>query len=447
MTLIDFIFAIVYTFLIVFASSTFVSIKKNNFFYRKYFVRGLIVKLFGGISVALVYTFYYTQGGDTISYFLNGRTLMELFINDPIAYIDILVSGEEKIFQKYSHILEKMNHHPGSNEWLTVKITSVIAIFGIGNFLSTTILFSFLSYIGIWCLYLVFVRKYPHLHFKLAIAVLYMPSVVFWGSGILKDCIVMGLLGFVVYLVESLMRKNAGLKIFRYLLIAISSYIIFYVKAYVIMALLPALLMWRIISVRDKIKSPFLNSILVPFLLIISVTGMLGVISILGTYNTKYSLDGIVKTASGMQSWHYVEGSNTSDQHGRGSSYSLGEYDESLLGLAKQFFPAVNVTLFRPYLWEVKNAVMLAAAVESMAILILSIFVIIKLKLFRVIKIMNKDSLLLMSFIFAILFAFAVGFSSYNFGALSRYKIPCIPFYVAVIMVLSDKIKTRPRLR
>ena len=33
-------------------------------------------------------------------------------------------------------------------------------------------------------------------------------------------------------------------------------------------------------------------------------------------------------------------------------------------------------------------------------------------------------------------FAFAVGFTSFNFGALARYKIPCMPFYVIALFLL-----------
>ena len=41
------------------------------------------------------------------------------------------------------------------------------------------------------------------------------------------------------------------------------------------------------------------------------------------------------------------------------------------------------------------------------------------------------------SFVFAI----AVGISSANFGALSRYKIPCMPFYLVMLMLLYQKTK------
>jgi hypothetical protein len=47
-----------------------------------------------------------------------------------------------------------------------------------------------------------------------------------------------------------------------------------------------------------------------------------------------------------------------------------------------------------------------------------------------------KDPNLTFCLVFSIIFAFAVGISSYNFGALSRYKIPCLPFYAAALVIL-----------
>jgi hypothetical protein len=47
-----------------------------------------------------------------------------------------------------------------------------------------------------------------------------------------------------------------------------------------------------------------------------------------------------------------------------------------------------------------------------------------------------KDPNLSFFLVFSLIFAFAVGVSSYNFGALSRYKIPCLPFYAAFLIIL-----------
>jgi len=37
--------------------------------------------------------------------------------------------------------------------------------------------------------------------------------------------------------------------------------------------------------------------------------------------------------------------------------------------------------------------------------------------------------------VFSLIFAFGVGFTSYNFGALVRYKIPCMPFYLITLQL------------
>jgi hypothetical protein len=39
-------------------------------------------------------------------------------------------------------------------------------------------------------------------------------------------------------------------------------------------------------------------------------------------------------------------------------------------------------------------------------------------------------------FTFSMIFAFAVGLSTGNFGTLSRYKIPCMPFFAALLIIL-----------
>ena len=43
------------------------------------------------------------------------------------------------------------------------------------------------------------------------------------------------------------------------------------------------------------------------------------------------------------------------------------------------------------------------------------------------------------SLIFSLVFAFAVGLSAYNFGALARFKIPALPFYFIALIILMDR--------
>ena len=47
-----------------------------------------------------------------------------------------------------------------------------------------------------------------------------------------------------------------------------------------------------------------------------------------------------------------------------------------------------------------------------------------------------QNHLLTFSFFFSILFAYSVGLTTSNFGALVRYKIPCIPFFIATLFIM-----------
>jgi hypothetical protein len=137
----------------------------------------------------------------------------------------------------------------------------------------------------------------------------------------------------------------------------------------------------------------------------------------------RYSLDRFAKTS-------YLISNYIQEQSGdQGSAYSLGSVDPTAAGMVKQFPAAVNVTLFRPYLWETRKPIQLINALEATIFMLITIKVIFSLGLRRFWKTIVTDPTIQFCFIFTIIFAFAVGISSGNFGTLSRYRIPCLPFF------------------
>jgi hypothetical protein len=252
----------------------------------------------------------------------------------------------------------------------------------------------------------------------------------------MKDTLGVGFLGVFLFSVNHLFDRGK-ISLWYAILMFISAFVIFSVRAYIIFGLLPAMLIWLSLGLKDRIKNGLIRMAFLPFILVIMVSGIVMTFSYLGKYNSQFSVDNVIGTAWSYQHWHYVEGENTSEQHGRGSSYTLGEYDPSPLGVAAMFVPAVNVALYRPYLWEVKNPAMLILSIESLAFFIMTLYILFKVGPFVLIRAASSDSFLLMCLVFSIFFAFAVGFSTYNFGALSRYKIPALPFYALSLLVLN----------
>ncbi|MBA3705226.1 MAG: hypothetical protein H0W84_04825 [Bacteroidetes bacterium] len=97
---------------------------------------------------------------------------------------------------------------------------------------------------------------------------------------------------------------------------------------------------------------------------------------------------------------------------------------------------AISATLFRPFIWEARNPVMLLSGLENSYILMLTLLLMIKLKFINFFTFIGKEPLVLFSMLFALFFAFSVGLATSNFGSLVRLKVPCIPFFVSSLFVI-----------
>lgn len=410
---------------------------------QRLMIRAYWYKMFFAYLYAFIHR--YNMGGDTNAYFRDITIYINLFLNEPITAIKIITRIGHVDSSLGYDAMHRVFFKPNSNEFIVTRIGFFAGLLGLGSYFGTTVFYSLISFIGIWKLFLIFRRYYPELENKMAFAALFVPSVVFWGSGILKDSLTIAMIGFLIYaLDEFFFRGKKNVK--QLSIILFSTYLIFEAKPYILVALLPATVIWTVYGYKDKIKIALLRFLFVPFLIVAVLLTAYGLLNLTSKYVPKYALENLMDSAQSMQDWHYREGFNTSEHHGRGSSYSLGPYEPNLNGVLSKFFPAVNVTLFRPYLWETKNIAMIFAAIESLIILGVSIYLVFGIGIFKLLRMLNSNAFLLMCVVFSIIFAFAVGFSSYNFGALVRYKIPCIPFYIASLFILNSNNKKRRKI-
>lgn len=408
---------------------------RRNPLYGRWFMKGLAVKLLGGLAFAFVYTFYYDYGGDTRSYFHDALLVVQSLGEGPTVFWEVLKHDIVYVSSDALDYILRMKFAV-PREVFVVNVTAIFALMGAGSYFSTTLLIALFTYWGVWKFFLLLVRKYPAMEEQMAFASLFIPSVFFWGSGIGKDSLILCSIGLILYHVN-VVASGRFWQIKSLLIIAVSVYFTYVVKAYVLVTLVPAIVLWRTLHFRDILPRGLIRSAALPVVGFVAVVGIVFALDVLATYSPRYSVDSFVSTAQSMQGWHYREGANTSEQHGRGSSYTLGEYDDSSWrGILRVAPAALNVTYFRPYLWEVDNAAMFAQGVESLLFLVFTVYVVLKVGPVRTYRIVTNDSFLLMCVVFALFFGFAVGFSSYNFGALSRYKIPAIPFYVAALFVV-----------
>jgi hypothetical protein len=402
---------------------------------RVYFFPALAVKIFGALAVGFIYQFYY-NGGDTFNYHTHGsRHVWEAFMDSPTKGLRLLLNDGSTYNEVYRYA-SKILFFSDPQSYAIVKIAAVFDLLTFSSYSSTAILFALVSFVGMWMFFLTFYEQNPQLHRWLAIASFFIPSVFFWGSGLLKDTITMGCLGVGTYQVYRIfIKKNLGIR--NVLLLAISLYGLYNIKLYILLTFLPAIIVWVFLVNLDAIRSPVLKIMLAPFM--ISSAFVLGYFAMVkaGEDSAKYSLQNVAMTAK-------ITAYDIGFYTGRdaGSGYSLGELDGTFGSMIRLSPQAINVSLFRPYLWEVKNPLMLLSALESFLLLFVCLYILVKKNLRLLVAINNHN--VLFALIFSISFAFAVGVSTFNFGTLVRYKIPLLPFFlVALILILHHSKRDR----
>lgn len=420
--------------ILIYAGAYFVRPFVSDSLNRKYFFPGLTVKIIGAIFVGFIYQFYY-DGGDTFNFHTVGsRVVWSAFVENPEKGLRLLFSNGQHtgdLFEYSSQIL----FFRDSSSFLIVRLASLFDLITFSTYTATAALFAVLSFAGMWMFFLTFYRMYPHLHFRLAIASLFIPSVVFWGSGIFKDTVTLAALGFITYSFDALFfRKKPALQYL--ILLTIGFLVINAIKKYVLLSFLPALLIWFFSRNMYRIKSLIIRILLLPIVILLAISlGYFAVLKV-GEDDPRYNLSSLAQTVKiTAYDIRYGWGART----GEGSGYTLGELDgswQSMLRLAPQ---AINVSLFRPYLWEVSNPLMLLSSMEAAAFLVLTMMTLIQVK-YRFFKYLLKPEVLF-CFVFSIIFAFAVGVSTYNFGSLSRYKIPMMPFYAVALILMWEYSK------
>lgn len=396
----------------------------------KYYLRGLMAKIFGSVFFCSIYVFYY-GGGDTTTYFESSMAMANLFYQSPSKYFEVMISApspeirslfNDKTGYPYTYLFYE------SHTFMVVKLTSIFTILTFKRYYLTSLLLAVTSYFAIWKLFLTFRRYVPEIETQLAWAILFFPSPLFWGGGVSKDTYTFMATALFVYCAHEffILKKR---QVWTVLFLVFSSWLILSIKPYIFIVLFPGGMLWIFYNMLARIRSPFISFFLFPVMILV-VSGLsYYVLSSLGSTLDKFSLDKAFETAA--ETSHDLK----QDYYG-GSSFDIGTFDGTALGALRLFIPALNAGLFRPYIIEAKSLVLLMAGLENAFLLLLTLYVLYKVKLKTFFRIISKNPMVLFCIIFSILFGFMIGLTTSNFGALVRFKIPIIPFYVSAMFII-----------
>ncbi len=427
----DFILFPIY-FLIVYAFATVIKNRNiaTNIAYE-YYVKGLLAKILGGFVFCCIYIFYY-KGGDSTAYWKFSGFLVNMMSKNFSVYLDIMAGN--LTMQNY-YYFDSTTGFPeywkDAQSFSTIRFTSPLYLLTIQSYFACTLLLSTLSYSGIWRLYLLFTREFPGLERQFAIAILFFPSLLFWGSGIMKDTYTLSAACWFTYSIYMVFVRREKIVPNIFWIIA-TTYVMISFKPYIFIALLPGTLVWVSFKRVQKIKSPVFKALAAP--VVIAAFFLIGtlVLSSLSSDLKQYS------SVDNMLNKAVVSQSDLKQDYYQGNSFDIGGFDGTIGGVFSKFPLAVTAGLFRPFIFEAKNPVMFISGIENTFLLIFTLVFLFRVGPIKVLKYIFKEPLLLFSLTFAIFFAFGIGLSTSNFGALVRYKIPCIPFYLSSLYIIRE---------
>ncbi|HTF04679.1 MAG TPA: hypothetical protein VK826_11675 [Bacteroidia bacterium] len=404
---------------------------KTNPLYR-YFGWGVLAKVISSVVFCLIYIYYY-NGGDTVSYYETSRSLVNLGMKDLGNYVDVITSKPSLMgyltFDRETGFPWPYMYFD-EQTFFVAKLISPLVFVSFKSYLVTSILLSWISFFGAWKFFLLLCRYFPGLERRLAIGMLFIPSVLFWGSGILKDTITFSAVcWFIVGLDAAFMhskRSYGGMAI-----MAVTLYILLSVKPYILYSLFPGAIIWVGSSRMKKIHSRFIRITLVPLVLLLSIGLGYGVLSLLGSQMGKFSINKMMETASVTQK-------DLKQDYYKGSSFDIGDFEPTFSGMLTKVPAAMAVGLFRPYVWEARNVVMVASGIENLVYLLTVFFLCFKLLANprRFFRILGDYPILTFLLCYTLFFSVMVGLSTSNFGALVRFKIPFMSCYIALLLIL-----------
>jgi hypothetical protein len=400
----------------------------TNKYTKPYFIPALTVKFVGAIALGLIYQFYYGNG-DTFNYFKESKVIYGAFGDNFGIGLKLLAPNDGTYTGDISRYASQMHWFGSPTEYFVIKVGAVCGLFCFCTYTVVGLMFAIISFSGIWALYTTFLRIAPAVYKELAFAIFFLPSVFFWGSGLMKDSLCIGAIGWTFYgFHRALIVRRRVLQ--SALIGLLGVYVLSSVKIYILLSFMPPALLWMFNEYNQSIKSAVVRNLLRPLFLVLGLgAGYLGATN-LTAGDDKYDVDKIGERTKINQEFLY---GLTKDQ---GSAYNIGSFDGSLGSMVKVAPQAIVVTLFRPFLWEARNPIMMLSALEALMLVWLTVKLFINRGLFGGLSQIASQPVLTFCFLFSIIFAIGVGTNSGNFGTLVRYKIPLMPFYLSALFIM-----------
>lgn len=393
---------------------------------RRFLQLIFILKILAGTTLVAIYTYYYKDRStaDVFKYFDDGRVMFNAIKHSPADYFQMLfgIGNDTPHFAQYYNEMNNWYRVYESNLYndshTIIRFNALIMLFSGGYIGVHTVVMCFVALTGLTALYKTFAPSFTDNKMLPAIAIFLIPSVVFWGSGVLKEGLLFFAIGLACYNLEMLLNGNR--QWFRWVVFFGALALMFFCKMYVLIALLPG------VMAHTWIKLTSAKHIYLKYLTVITLCTVAAV-------NIKLVLpkDDFLETLSEKQR----DFMGLAQSMNSGSIIHINRLEPTFKSFVLNAPEAFFNTLCRPFIWQAKSPFEWMAAIENVIIIALIIFALLKIDWQKL-----KQPMVPFCFTFVLVLFVLSGIATPVVGALVRYKTPALPFLVVTLLLVS-KIK------
>ncbi len=410
-----------------------------------------LLKIFFGIVLWAIYTYHYTYRNTSDAYrFFDDATIIFKATDGNFGHFLQILFGINQDAEYLKPYLNQTSHWYRPNDYgllnddrTMIRFNAILLFFSFGNYHVHTVIINFLSLIGLISLFKTFYSFLPQRKTELFFSVFLIPTVLFWGSGVLKEGLILFSLGIFVFSFcrfldfvypssknlsgnndrgsQFLFGSGEGKFSYHNFFIMIFSFLLLtIVKTYVLFCFIPAIISFVILKISGSEKAAVKFGI-THFLFIL---GILNIQLIFPGYN-------LLETLAQKQRDFY----NVAELWNAGSLIQIGHLEPNPLSFFKHIPQALSSVFLRPHLLEADSVFLVAASIENLIILGLIIFY-----LFHFSQTGRKNTpWILFCFSFVIFMTLLIGWTTPIMGAIVRYKLPFLPFLLFILILISKK--------
>jgi hypothetical protein len=409
---------------------------KTSFFKDENISKPWFIGLFGlkvmvGVVLTLIYSKYYTDRStaDIFKYFDDGKILFKAFESNPKDYLKMIVgiNSDTEYFnttyyQKMKFWTRAYKNGLVSDTHIIIRFNALLQFLSFGYFSVHNVFMNFISFIGLIALFKTFQHFLKGKERMLFIIISLIPSVLFWGSGLLKEGIIFLGVGLLVY---SIFKLNSKFKLIYILLGSLGFLLIIYTKLYLMVVLSIPSFGYFINSVfKFKKKLYGYGLSILTFLVSINLLPLI--------HPPLNFVQQIVNKQLAFS--RFITSVETN------SGFQIPELSDGM-SLLKNIPNALINTTLRPYLWECNSAFILMSFTENILLLAFISLCI----LFRKKMASTQQNAFYFCLIFTITLYALIGLTTPVFGAIVRYKIPgLLLISISMLFILDlEKLKTK----